>query len=196
MSWKQLSSSIKYQNRYMTVTEDKVVTEQGDELTFGIVHKDPAVWIIPWDGTHLTIIGQYRYAVDYFSWEFPAGHAEQHSPETAAALELKEEAGITAKKLELIGNFFIGPGQLTQVGYVYLATDLARGNRKLEAAEKGMVSKEVVLSEFEQMISDGIIKDGPTITAYTFFKQYLETHICVSSKTNPNSKMSGYEKTN
>ncbi len=176
MNWQKLSSTIKYQNRYMTVTDDEVVTDHGDKLTYGVVHKEPAVWIIPWDGVHLTIVGQYRYAVDYFSWEFPAGHAEKNSPETAAALELKEEAGITAKEIKLIGNFFIGPGHLTQLGYVYLATDLVRGNRELETAEKGMLVKEVTMSEFEEMISDGTIKDSPTITAYTYFKQYLATH--------------------
>ena len=159
----------------MTVTDDEVVTDQGDKLTFGIVHKEPAVWIIPWDGVHLTIIGQYRYAVDYLSWEFPAGHAEQNSPDTAAALELKEETGITAKKIELIGNFFVAPGHLTQLGYVYLATDLEHGDRELETAEKGMLVKEVTMSGFEEMINDGTIKDGPTITAYTYFKKYITT---------------------
>ncbi len=176
MTWQQLSSTIKYQNRYMTVTEDEVVTDHGDKLTFGVVHKEPAVWIIPWDGVHLTIIGQYRYAVDYFSWELPAGHAEENSPEIAAALELKEETGITAKKISLIGKFFLGPGHHTQVCYVYLATGLTTGERKLETAEKDMLVKQVTLPEVEQMISDGTIQDGPTITAYTYFKQYIATH--------------------
>lgn len=175
MTWQKLSSTIKYKNRYLTVTDDEVITDHGDKLTFGIVHKDPAVWIIPWDGVHLTIIGQYRYAVDYFSWEFPAGHAEQNSPETAAALELKEETGITAKKIELIGKFFLGPGHHTQVCYVYIATDLTSGTRELETAEKDMLVKEVTLSEFEHMIKDGTIKDGPTITTYTYFKQHLKS---------------------
>lgn len=174
MSWKKINSKIKYQNRYMTVTDDEVITDHADKLVFGIVHKEPAVWIIPWDGIHLTIIGQYRYAVDYFSWEFPAGHAEQNSPEIAAALELKEETGISAKTLKLIGNFFIAPGHLTQVGYVYLATDLEHGKRELETAEKGMLSKEVTIAQFEEMIIDGTIKDGPTITAFYYFKKYLE----------------------
>lgn len=176
MTWQKLSSTTKYQNRYMTVTDDEVITDHGDKLTFGIVHKAPAVWIIPWDSTRLTIIGQYRYAVDYFSWEFPAGHAELNSPETAAALELKEETGITAKKFELIGNFFIGPGHLTQVGYVYLATNLTQGETELETAEKGMQIKQVSVEEMDKMIMDGTIKDGPTITALTYFKNYLETH--------------------
>jgi 8-oxo-dGTP pyrophosphatase MutT (NUDIX family) len=173
MSWQKLSSTTKYQNRYMTVTDDEVLTESGDKLTFGVVHKEPAVWIIPWDGTHLTIIGQYRYAVDYFSWELPAGHAEQNSPENAAALELKEETGITSKKLDLIGKFFVAPGHLTQLGYVYLATDLEHGKRELETAEKGMLVKEVTPIEFEEMIKDGTVKDGPTITAFKLFEIYL-----------------------
>lgn len=175
MTWRKISSTLKYQNRYMTVTDDEVITDHGDKLTFGIVHKKPAVWIIPWDGTHLTIIGQYRYSVDYFSWELPAGHAESNKPEIAAALELKEETGITATKLLQIGEFYIGPGHLTQIGYVYLATGLTYGDRELETAEKGMQIKQVTKAEMDELIQTGVIKDGPTITSYKFFENYLQT---------------------
>jgi len=104
MTWKTLSSKKIYQNRYMTVTEDELLTDHGDKVTFGIVHKNPAILIIPWDGGKLTLVGQYRHVVDLFSWEFPAGHYEHASVEAAARAELEEEAGLLANQLTPLGT--------------------------------------------------------------------------------------------
>ncbi len=174
MTWQKLNSKQVYQNRYMTVTEDKLITDYGDHVTFGVVHKQPAVWIIPWDGKSLTLIGQYRYPVDTFSWEFPAGHMEHNTIEAAARAELQEETGLVAKQLEHIGTFFVAPGHNTQIGHVYLATGLSAGTQKLETAEKGMQIKPVTLDELSGMISRGEVQDGPTITSLKFFEQYLK----------------------
>ncbi len=57
----------------MTITEDKVVTDYGDDLTYSVVKKGSFVIVIPWDGDKFTLVGQYRYAVDDFDWEFPEG---------------------------------------------------------------------------------------------------------------------------
>lgn len=176
MAWQKLSSKHVYQNRYMTVTEDEVKTDHGDKVTFGIVHKNPAVWIIPYDGQRVLLIGQYRYATDYFSWEFPAGHAEENSPALAAERELEEETGLIAKDLIEIGTFQIAPGHLTQIAYVYLATSFDRGVENLEPSEKGMKQKWVTLPEMNQLIIDDTIKDGPTITALKLFELHLQTH--------------------
>jgi 8-oxo-dGTP pyrophosphatase MutT (NUDIX family) len=173
MSWQKLASREVYQNRYLTVTEDRVLTDHGDEVTYGIIHKEPAVLIIPWDGARTTLIGQYRYAVDYFSWEWPAGHYEHDSLEQAVRAELEEEAGLLAGKLEEIGNFHIAPGHLTQVCHTFLATDLKEGKRQLETSEKGMKLKKLTLSEMKEMIRAGEIKDGLTITSLALLELYL-----------------------
>ncbi len=176
MTWQKLSSKIMYQNRYMTVTEDELVTDHGDKVTFGIVHKKPAVWIIPWDGEQFTLVGQYRYPVDAFSWEFPAGHMEHINLEAAAKAELQEETGLIANKLVKIGSFFVAPGHNTQIGYVYLATGLTKSTQKLETAEKGMQVKTVTPAELNTMISRKEVRDGPTITSFKLFELYLATH--------------------
>ncbi|HBD01972.1 MAG: NUDIX hydrolase, ADP-ribose pyrophosphatase [Microgenomates group bacterium GW2011_GWC1_46_16] len=170
MTWKTLSSKKIYQNRYMTVTEDELLTDHGDKVTFGIVHKNPAILIIPWDGGKLTLVGQYRHVVDLFSWEFPAGHYEHASVEAAARAELEEEAGLLANQLTPLGTFHVAPGHLTQVCHTFLATDLSAGTQALEPSEQGMQVKEVTPTEFEQMVRSGQIKDGLTISAYELFR--------------------------
>lgn len=169
MVWQKLSSVEKYRNRYMTVTEDRLLTEYGDEVIYGIVHKAPAILIIPFDGTHFTLIGQYRVVVDHYSWEFPAGHFEHDSIEAAARAELEEEAGLKAGKIISIGSFFVAPGHNTQICHCLLASDLSPGERQLEPSEKGMAVKQVTSAELDTMIAQGEIQDGLTISAYKIF---------------------------
>ncbi len=173
MSWQKLSSKQIYQSRFMTVTEDEVITDHGDQITFGVVHKIPGASIIPWDGQCFTLVGQYRYPVDFFSWEFPAGHFEHTDMESTARAELEEEAGLLAGKIEKIGEFHLAPGHHTQVIHFFLATDLSEGEQKLETSEQGMQIKRVTHAQLNQMIMSGEVKDSLTIAALKFFEIYL-----------------------
>jgi 8-oxo-dGDP phosphatase len=166
MAWKIKSSKSVYKNKWMEVTEDVVESEFGKEMTFGIVHKKPFALIIPWDGERFTLVGQYRYSVDFFSWEFPAGHFEHDSIAETAQKELEEEAGLRAEKIEEITNFFLAPGHHTQICHVFLATGLIATKQNLEDAEEGMKVKKVTTEELKQMIKNGEMKDGPTIAAF------------------------------
>jgi 8-oxo-dGTP pyrophosphatase MutT (NUDIX family) len=175
MAWKKLSSKKVYENRYMKVLEEKLLTEQGETLTYGIVEKQPAVWVIPYnpETNQVLLVGQTRHAVNFFSWEFPAGHAEANKPEVAARLELKEETGLITDSFTPIGDFYIAPGHLTQRAFIFVATEFVQGERELETSEADMKQKWVNLDEVKDMIQNGSIKDSPTITSFKFFELYL-----------------------
>lgn len=168
MAWKKISSREVYKNNWIKVTEDNVRTETGKEYTYGVVRKKPFALIIPWDGKYLTLVGQYRYAVDSYSWEFPEGHYEHSSIEETAREELKEETGLRAGAIKKIAEFTLAPGLTDQVCNVFLATDLSGGKTAFEESEieSGMQVKKVTLVEFRKMVIDGEIKDGPTLAAY------------------------------
>ena len=166
MTWKTKSSKSVYRNKWMEVTEDVVETEFGKEITYGVVRKKPFALIVPWDGKYLTLVKQFRYPVDFYSWEFPAGHFEHDSIEETAREELEEEAGLKAEKIMEIGNFFLAPGHHSQTCYVFLATELTESSQNLEDQEEGMEVKKVTVKEFNQMIEKGEIKDGPSIAAF------------------------------
>lgn len=166
MSWQKLSSKIVYKNKWMEVTEDEVITNFGKQLTYGVVHKDPFALVVPWDGEHLYLVGQYRYPVDQFSWEFPQGHFQNGSIIETAKGELKEETGLITENLEEFGQFNLACGHHSQVCHMFLATDLKQGKQDLEESEEGLLVKKFTLSDFKEMIASDIIKDGPTITAF------------------------------
>lgn len=166
MVWKQLSSKSVYKNKWMEITEDQVETDFGKRLTYGVVHKEPYALIIPWDGTHLFLVGQYRYPVDEYSWEFPQGHFEHENIVETARIELREETGLTAGKLQEVAVFNLAPGHHSQKCHIFLATDLNVGVNEPEESEEGMKLKRVTLDELQKLIAAGEVTDGPTIAAY------------------------------
>jgi len=170
MAWKLKSSKEIYKSKYLTLEQDTVVTNYGDETVYSTVRKDPFAIVIPWDGEKFVIEKLYRFAVDRYSWEFPAGHLQGGSIENTAVNELQEETGLKAEKFVAIGRFYPANGFLDQEGYVFLATNLSFGKTNRDESEKGMEIKKVTPKELEEMIRMGVIKDGPTISAYALLK--------------------------
>ena len=84
MPWKKLSTKSVYKNHWMEITEDRIESPKGKKMTYGVVHKKPFALIIPWDGKYFTLVGQYRYPIDNWTWEFPQGHCEGVSIEETA----------------------------------------------------------------------------------------------------------------
>lgn len=148
------------------MTEDQVETVSGKKFTYSVVRKKQTALIIPWDGERLTLVGQYRYPVSTFSWEFPHGHCEHVSVEETARGELREEAGLTASLIKEIAEFNPAPGMSDQKCHVFLATGLTEGETDHEDSEEGMEVRKVTANEFKTMIAEGIITDGPTIAAF------------------------------
>lgn len=159
----------------MTVTEDEVETDSGKKLTYGIVHKKPFALIIPWDGKYFTLVGQYRHAIQKFSWEFPQGHFEHNLIEDTAKTELKEETGLSANSIKMIGHYYLGPGHHSQECKVFLAEGLTEGKSHLEEgeAESGMKTIKVTFEEFNKMIKTGKMEDGPSLAAFAIFNNFL-----------------------
>ncbi len=168
MPWKVHSTKDVYTSKWMRVTEDEVETDFGKRLMYNVLHRTDFSLVIPWDGEKFVLVGQYRYPIDAYSWEFPMGSADEHSPDEVAARELAEETGMTAGVMQKIGMFYVANGHCTQACHAYLATDLVEGEQHLEAGEEGMGVRRVSFDALSQMINDGTIKDGPTISAFAY----------------------------
>ena len=130
-----------------------------------VVHKGSAV-IMPVfaDGT-VALVRQYRHAAGKDLLEIPAGTLDPNeSPEIGAARELEEEIGVTAGKIELLTEFYVSPGFLTEKMWVYLATDLTETQQNLEEDEHLTVERHGFERLYE-MIKAGEIEDAKTIAA-------------------------------
>jgi 8-oxo-dGTP pyrophosphatase MutT (NUDIX family) len=104
---------------------------------YNVVEKSDAVWVVPvtTDGL-VAMVYQYRYTINEWCWEVPAGGVKSgQSLEDAAAEELQEEVGGTAQTWEYIGRYYLANGICNEVGHFFLATGVTIGSNHHEAAE-------------------------------------------------------------
>jgi ADP-ribose pyrophosphatase len=170
---KTLSSRIVYANRWMKVREDEIERADGETSIYGVVEKADFALIIPFDGTHLYLVEQYRYPVAARFWEFPQGSWESDpnaDPAEVARGELREETGMQTSTLTCLGYLYESYGYSNQRMQVFLATGLTPGEQELEPEEHGMIVGRFTVAEFEAMIRQGIIRDGASLAGYCLWK--------------------------
>ena len=173
---KRLDGRIAYENRWMTVREDRIRRGDGSEGVYGVVEKLDYALIVPFDGVRFHLVEQYRYAVGARYWEFPQGSWES-APEAdmadVAAGELAEETGLRAGSMQRIGRLFQAYGYATQAAHVFLARDLHPGERSLDEEEQGLITATFDVAEVESMVDDGRIADAASVGALHLLHRFL-----------------------
>ena len=100
-----LSSSEIYRNPWMRLREDQILRSNGQRGIYGVVEKEDAALILPIDGGRIWLVEQYRYTIGERVLELPQGGWETAGvdPEELARGELKEETGLAAASMTLLG---------------------------------------------------------------------------------------------
>ena len=166
MTIRTLSSRVVYENPWVSVREDAIEREDGSEGIHAVVDKPHGALVVPWDGERVTLVGQVKYPVGRFCWEFPQGALDgdpSATPEDTARAELVEETGFRAGTLEHLGRLQYAPGMLSQEFDAWLATDLVAGEPQPEATEVGLQTRAVTPAELDAMIDAGEIRDAATV---------------------------------
>lgn len=159
--WKRISSREIYQNPWIRVREDQVITPSGTKGIYGVIETHPAIAVVPLTHDLETyIVGQYRYTLDIYSWEVPeGGGAPGEDPLEGAKRELLEETGLRAKSWTFLGTLYTSNSFTDETGYVYLAEGLEQGEALPDHTEDLQVRKLPFLEAWE-MVLNGEIKDA------------------------------------
>jgi ADP-ribose pyrophosphatase len=121
-----LAQAERFRGRIFTVTVDQVTMPNGRAVTLDIVRHPGSVVLLPMqDPAHVVLIRQYRYALDRWIWELPAGSLEPgEDPAAAAARECEEEIGLVPGTVAFAGAWYPTPGFCTEVMSYYRLTGL------------------------------------------------------------------------
>ena len=174
--WERLDSRPLWQSPWYNLRQDRLRTATGHEFTYTLVDHPGAVWVVPvtTEG-QVVLVRQYRYAVDDWCTEVPAGGlGPDGKPEDIARRELLEEVGGTAAALRYVGQFYTSNGISNEVAYVYLATGVELGEAHREPTEL-MEVRLVPVEEALRMAREGEITDGPSALALLWCEPLLQS---------------------
>lgn len=160
--WRRLTTKLVYENPWISVTHETVKNPAGSDGIYGKVHfKNRAIGIVPLDSKGNTVlVGQYRYALDEYSWEIPMGGGPlDQAPLSCAQRELQEETGLHGGRWQELFRLHTSNSVTDEEGFVFLAEDLQQGESSLEDTESDLVVNELPLVEAVAMITRGEITD-------------------------------------
>ncbi len=175
MAFETKSSETVYYGKAFDVRRDQVLLPNGKTTSFDVVVHPGAVTMIPIDSHgRILFVRQYRYAVGVELLELPAGTLnEGEEPVHCAYREVREETGMSAAKLDRIGEFYLVPGYSTEYMYIYLATNLE--SDPLPGDEDEFIAVEAVaIEKIPELISQGILQDAKSLAALFLAEPYLE----------------------
>ncbi len=160
--WQTLDSEVKYENNWLAIRHENVLTPAGTPGIYGVVSfKNKAVGVIPIDEDGNTyLVGQYRYPLDEYSWEIPEGGAPLGNDLLASAQrELQEETGLIAGRWTKVARIHTSNSATDEEGFIYIAEDLTPGPHAPEETEDLQLQK-LPLAQAVQMVMNGQITDA------------------------------------
>ncbi|MEH6469804.1 MAG: NUDIX hydrolase [Halopseudomonas sp.] len=165
--WTRLASRMVYENAWIRVREDQVMTPTGSHGLYGLVKfRNRAIAIIPVDDQGYTwLIGQYRYPLNQYSWEVPmGGYPVELAAIEGAHKELREETGLRAAKMTPLMQVHLSNSVTDEAGSAFVAQQLEQGETDFDDTEQLSI-KRLPFDEALAMTLDGRITDLFSVAA-------------------------------
>jgi 8-oxo-dGTP pyrophosphatase MutT (NUDIX family) len=159
--WTLVSTKNIYDNQWIGVREDAVIRPDGERGIYGVVHfKNTAIGVLAIENDFIYLVGQYRYALERYSWEIPEGGCpEGEDPLDAARRELEEETGLRAKNWRKLGEAYLSNSVSDELAVWFVATELTQGERRPEGTEQ-LEIRRVPFGDALRMALSGEISDA------------------------------------
>lgn len=150
----------------------------GRQRDYDLVDHADAVTILPIDETGMVyFVRQYRIGAEKELLELPAGVMDEgEDPLSSAHRELREEIGKDALSMERVGGFYMAAGYSSEYMHIYLARELTDAPLQQDDDEFLSLVK-VELKEALEMIKNGQIEDGKTISAFMLALDELKLYL-------------------
>jgi len=155
---------------------DDVKLPDGTTIQYTRVDHPPFVVVVPIFLDKIIMIYNYRYPVNEWCLELPAGHIdESETPQETASRELKEETGYIAKELKMVGWYYPSSARSDQKSYVFVAKTVRDG---IAIRDESELQRVTVLSQITvyQKLFRGEIKHAPSIIALALSQTLLCPH--------------------
>ena len=168
-NWKTLENNRIYENRWITLYQDKVqVTSSGNTIEYTWYKSPDVVVIVPFlDDNTLVMIKQFRYPLQKILLEFPAGHVEDGENMMATAKrELLEETGYFTSAIEHVYSYHPLVSISRQLVHLFKATELSKDKPRYESTEVITDIEIITIRQLKNLIEEKKVDNAGTLIAY------------------------------
>lgn len=163
-----------YSGKIFKVHAGEATLEDGTVAQREMVEHPGGVGVIPFTGTSVIFVRQYRISVGRHILEMPAGKREgDEAPEACGMRELIEETGLRAGRLIPAGAVYASVGYCSELIHIFLALDLEHVGQDLDHEER-IELVEMPLAEVRANLRAHAFDDAKTVVGLHALMQYLD----------------------
>ena len=156
-----------YEGKIFRIEKDRVQLPSGHTVSMDMVRHPGSVVILAMPtADDIILIRQYRYTIDQWIWELPAGTLKPGEDlAAAAARECEEEIGQAPGRVARLRSFFPTPGFCDEEMNFYLCDELrapAADSTAKKDEDEDLEPKVFTLEEAREMLDAGEIVDLKT----------------------------------
>ena len=166
MSAECLSSEQVFKGKVFSVDRDTVKMPNGRTVTVDVVRHAKSVVIVPVpEPGKVMLIRQYRYAVNAYLWELPAGSVDDgETPEAAARRECHEEIGLVPSTVVRLSAMLPTPGYCDEEMIFFRVSGLEKTEEQAHVDEDEDIEPRTFdLRDAREMVRRGEITDMKTL---------------------------------
>jgi ADP-ribose pyrophosphatase len=161
-----------YDGRIFRIELDHVQLPSGRSVAMELVRHPGSVVLIPMPAPdRLILIRQYRYSIDRWIWELPAGSLKRgEDPALAAARECEEEIGLVPRSVRRMRSFYPTPGFCDEEMIFFRCTDLqqpAADSTATKDQDEDLEPRTFTIEEARRLVIEGEIVDLKTAVGLT-----------------------------
>lgn len=165
-SAERLSTERLFEGKVFDVDRDRVRMPNGREVSLDVVRHPRSVVLVPVPEPGMVVlVRQYRYAVDRWLWELPAGSVDAgESPEDAARRECHEEIGQVPDTIVRLAALLPTPGYCDEEMLFFRVSNLdASDEPAAQDEDEDIEARTFTIGEAREMVRRGEIVDMKTV---------------------------------
>jgi ADP-ribose pyrophosphatase len=162
----RLSTERVFTGKVFSVDRDRATMPNGRTVTVDVVRHSKSVVLVPVpEPGRVILIRQFRYAVNAFLWELPAGSVDEgETPEQAAVRECHEEIGLVPSTVVRLSAMYPTPGYCDEEMVFFRVAGLEDTGEKAAVDEdEDIEARTFELRDARDMIRRGEIVDMKTL---------------------------------
>jgi ADP-ribose pyrophosphatase len=161
-----------FEGRIFKVEQDRVQLPSGHTVTMDVVRHPGSVVLLAMPAPDTVIlVRQYRYTIDRWIWELPAGSLKPgEDPGAAAARECEEEIALVPRSVRRMRSFYPTPGFCDEEMIFFRCTDLkepAADSPAKKDEDEDLEPRPFNVEEARRLVIEGEIVDLKTAVGLT-----------------------------